>query len=366
MEVAMKFCRSVFWIILFTISVGSLLALSANETPNKYVPVLCYHRVTPKINSIYDITPEMFEEHLQFFKANGYHPITALQYFKFQDQPENLPQKPIILTFDDGSKGHYQYVFHLLKQYGFKATFFIYPAAVFEKNDYSITWDELLEMTTAGMDIESHTYTHPFLTHTKTRPDDPRYLKYLDHELKDSKDLLEQKLHTKVEFLAYPYGWHNCIVETKAVEAGYQGTFNVNWGTNLSDENPLRLKRRVVSHNLTLFQINRYLQSKPLLLEIISPNDASILSEKPVVQFKPKNPQLSQIDIVVGEYEGALSPDPRGIFTFTEFKTNRSGYYMIIVSGYDDNGQLYINSWGFDYQKPSEELTNVVPNSPLK
>jgi peptidoglycan/xylan/chitin deacetylase (PgdA/CDA1 family) len=357
----MKLWRFSFWMLLFITSTVIIPSSLATDLHNKFIPVLCYHRVSPKISSIYDLTPEMLEEHLQFFKENGYHPITALQYVNSQTHPEILPDNPVVLTFDDGNKDHYQYVFPLLQQYGYQATFFIYPAAVSEKSAYSITWDELLEMKQAGMDIESHTFTHPFLTRTETRPDDPHYLKWLDHELMDSKNLLERKLHTKIALLAYPYGWYNCVVETKAVEAGYQGIFNVNWGTNLLDENPLRLKRRPVSNNFSLFEMERYLTSKPLSLEIISPDDASIINEKPMIQFKLRNPHLPRVDIVVDKYKGDLTPNNQGIFTFTKFKTLYSGYYMIIVSGYDDNGQLYINTWGFDYQKPTVD-TDKLPN----
>jgi hypothetical protein len=163
-------------------------------------------------------------------------------------------------------------------------------------------------------------------------------------------------LKIKVALLAYPYGWYNCIVETSTVQADYQGIFTVNWGTNLQDENPLRLKRRPVSNNFSLLEMERYLSSKPLSLEIISPDDASIISEKPEIQFKLLDPKLHRVDIVIDKYKGSLTPNQQGIFTFTKFKTLYSGYNMIIVSGYDDNDQLYINSWGFDYQKPPVDL----------
>jgi poly-beta-1,6-N-acetyl-D-glucosamine N-deacetylase len=158
----MKSYRFSFWMILLitAIIIPTLHAVADSE--NKLIPILCYHRVNPKIKNIFDLTPEMLEEQLQFFKENDYHPITALQYFKSQGHPEYLPDKPVVLTFDDGNKDHYQYVFPLLQQYGFQATFFIYPAMVFEKSDYFITWDELSEMVKAGMDIESHTFSHRF------------------------------------------------------------------------------------------------------------------------------------------------------------------------------------------------------------
>jgi peptidoglycan/xylan/chitin deacetylase (PgdA/CDA1 family) len=356
MEVAMRIRQLSFWLLLIIPLTLSITSLSAKNTSYPYVPVLCYHRINPKISSIYDLTPENLAAHLQFFRDNGYHPITAIQYIQSQEHPQNLPDKPVILTFDDGNKDHYLYVFPLLRQFGYKATFFVNPGPILEKNKYAMSWDELLEMSQAGMDIESHTFSHPFLTKTNTRPDDPHYLQWLEHELRDAKMTLEQQLHTKVELLAYPFGWFNCIIEAKAVEAGYQGIFSVNWGVNQTTENPLRIKRRAVSHDLSLLEMERYLTSKPLSIEIISPNDAAILYEKPLVQFKLNDPSISRIDIIIGNYKGELAPDSQDIFTFTKFETPYFGYYMIIVSGYDHQGNLYINSWGFDYQKPENPI----------
>jgi len=361
----MKIYKHKIWIIilmsfLFIVTgVNATIPMkSAGEIENLVVPVLCYHRIIPKISSIYDLTPTMLEKQFQFFKANGYHPITALQYLKLQKYPQFFPDKPVVLTFDDGHKSHYQYVFPLLKKYGFKATFFIFPEVV-SNHDYShffITWNELAEMYRDGMDIEAHTFSHPFLTSAKTGVNDPGYLKWLDHELKDSKKIIEQRLKITVELLAYPYGWFNRIVEKKVIEAGYHGAFSVNWGVNLPDENPFRLKRRTISKGLNLRGMQQYLTSRFLSLKVISPTDASILTEAPEIKFKlSSNNVLPKVEISVDDDQGRLNPDDRGIYTFTKFKTIRSGYYMIIVSGYDHTGQLYINSWGFDYQKPSEK-----------
>ena len=139
---------------------------SAIQSTNQPVPIVCYHRVIPKTPSIYDLTPEMLEEQFKFMKEHGYHPLTALQYINLQKTPELFPDKPVVLTFDDGNKSHYQNVFPLLKKYGYKATFFIYPSAVLNNSTKYITWSELAEMSQAGMDIESHTRDHPYLTST--------------------------------------------------------------------------------------------------------------------------------------------------------------------------------------------------------
>lgn len=359
----MKIIRKAGLLIVLTIAFCTINIQAAIEIQppenlkNIFTPMLCYHRVVPKPAGIYDLTPEMLEKQIQLMLAQGYRPITALQYIKLQKYPRFFPDKPVVLTFDDGSKSHFQYVFPLLQKYGIKATFFVYPANIVTKSNIQLTWADLRKMAWAGMDIESHTFSHPFLTKTSFKRDDPRYLEWLDRELKESKRVLEYHLKTKVNLLAYSYGWFNDIVETKAAEAGYQGIFTVNWGVNRTDENSLRLKRRAVSNQMSQVELQRYLTSKPLSLDIISPFDAAIFGGVPVIRFKLANPKLMMTDMVVGKNKGVLKPDSEGIFS-AQLKHVYQGYNTVIISGYDAHQQLWIGSWGFDYQ------SEVKPDTP--
>ncbi len=340
------------FLLLFTVILNSTITIATNNQ-EKFVPIFCYHRVNPTIKSIYDLTPAMLESQFQYFKINGYHPITALQYIQFQNKPELFPDKPIVLTFDDGSKDHYNYVFPLLLKYNYKATFFVYPKQIAKKSARLITWDELSKMVQAGMDIESHTFSHSFLTRTKLRPDNPKYLQLITHEIKDSKKIIEENLRIKVLLLAYPYGWYNCVLETCAVQANYLGVFTVNWGVNRLDENPLRIKRRAVSNRFDFKEMKSYLTSKPLPLQIISPRNGSIISQKPQIKFKVLNKNINRIDIIVGKYKKTITPSYDGTYFLDPYKELKSGFHLIIVSAYDKYNQLYINSWGFDYHQPN-------------
>jgi peptidoglycan/xylan/chitin deacetylase (PgdA/CDA1 family) len=318
------------------------------QTP---VPVLCYHRIIPKMTSIYDLTPVMLEQQFKFFKAQGFHPITAQQYIRLQSEPSLFPPKPIILTFDDGNKSHYRYVLPLLKKYGYQATFFVYPNAVAQRSAKLITWDELAQMAEAGMDIESHTMSHPFLMDTKFDLASPRYLQWLDHELKDSKTVIERRLNVKVNILAYPFGWYDSVVESRAVAAGYRGIFTVNWGLNSLDENPLRLKRKVMSSQMDLASLERYITARPIAFERIMPSDGEITSQMPVIKFKFKNQEFHKVNIEIKKDKVELLPDDQGIFTY-RLKDLKPRYYMVIITGYDDQNQFHMSSWGFDYRKP--------------
>lgn len=315
------------------------------------IPTLTYHRVIPKAFSIYDYTPEQLESHLRYFKENGYTPITALQMIEMLANPEQLPEKPVVLTFDDGHKSHYTTAFPLLKKYGYQATFFVCTDVIAERSEKQLTWDELRIMGQAGMDIQSHTKSHPYLTQARKDESQSAYLKRISSEIYDSKRILEEKLQCKVDLLAYPYGWFNQIIETIAVQAGYQGLFTVNWGVNLPTANPLRIRRRVMENTMGQNDLQGILTAKPLPIEVIQPEDAVRLGQAPEIKFKIADSRIKKVEIKVRSSTAQLTSDQDGYFSWSGLKDLRSGYHMIIIKGIDEANQPLISSWGFDYQK---------------
>jgi peptidoglycan/xylan/chitin deacetylase (PgdA/CDA1 family) len=236
--------------IFFAITGGAIHGQEPLSFADTSIPILCYHRILLRPASSYDLTPKKLEEQLLYLKEQGYQTITASQLLAAQKRRPRPLSRPVVLTFDDGHKSHYQFVLPLLKKYGFTATFFIYPAVIAETSAEQLTWNELREMAAAGMDIESHSMTHTYLSKQRPNEEYSAYLERLDQELAGSKEVLQNRLGRPVELLAYPYGWFNKSVEIAAVKAGYKGLFTVNWGNNFPDENPLRFKRRVLGNTI--------------------------------------------------------------------------------------------------------------------
>jgi len=200
----------------------------ANQKPAKNLvfkfPVFNYHHIRPMppetahINErSFTVTPEGFEKHLQYFRDNGYQPVTLNALFDFFETGQPLPKKAVAITFDDGRWGQYDLAFPLLQKYGFAATFFIVTDWVGQ--DGFVTWDEVREMSDAGMLIGSHTLDH-FNMNTLS---DER----LAQECANSKTIIEGKIGKKVDYLAYPGGSHNQRVMDAVKAAGYKGAMTV-------------------------------------------------------------------------------------------------------------------------------------------
>lgn len=181
------------------------------------VPILMYHDILPEKQVFFDVTPEEFEAHLQMIQENGLTPISLDQLAVHLRTGLPLPEKPVLLTFDDGYSGHYEYVYPLLKKYGYPATFSIYTAKVGKKlGRSSVTWEQLREMAADPLvTIASHSVNHP--PDLRELPDDK-----LQTEIVESKRVLEAELGIPIRHFTYPEGKYDERVATAVQQAGYQ------------------------------------------------------------------------------------------------------------------------------------------------
>ena len=113
---------------------------------------------------------------------------------------------------------------------------------------FPLTWEQVREMDSNGIEIGSHTVTHPILT--KIRGERLRY------ELRESRSRLESELGRSVELLGYPNGNHDLEVQQEAARAGYKCAVTADYGLNNGNSNPLALKRIHTEHNMAHFVKN--------------------------------------------------------------------------------------------------------------
>ncbi|GAC1465807.1 MAG: polysaccharide deacetylase family protein [Chamaesiphon sp.] len=187
------------------------------------VPILMYHDFLPKKEVFFDVTPEEFEQHLQLIKQNGLTPITLDQLVTHLRTGLPLPKKPILLTFDDAYGSHYQYVYPLLKKYGYPGLFSIYTLNIGKNTGRThVTWDQLREMVANPLvTISAHSVTHP--RDVTVLPDDQ-----LRMEIVDSKRILEEHLGIPIRYFTYPEGKYDARVETFVQAAGYEAALTMN------------------------------------------------------------------------------------------------------------------------------------------
>jgi len=194
--------------------------------------VLNYHQVRNSFNSL-AVSPSDFSTQMAYLINNGYIPITPDELESGLSGEIELPDKPVLITFDDGYDDNYLNAFPILKGYGIRATIFIVPAFVGKKN--YLTWEQIKEMSDNGISIQSHTLNH---TKLEELPDDE-----IRSELLNSKLVLEENTGKPVNFLAYPTGTYNLHIAGIAKDVGYKGAYTIKYGSVDLGSNMFALER---------------------------------------------------------------------------------------------------------------------------
>ncbi len=184
------------------------------------VPILVYHSVRPpfatqtKLMKDYNVSPVAFTAQLKYLKDNHYNIISMNALDDYFSKKIALPDKPVILTFDDGWENQYKYAFQILKNFNTTGTFFIYTNAIDKK--HFLTWPQVKEMAAAGMTIGAHTKSHPYLIKISQN------IAKLRDEIIGGKKVLEEHLGAPVDFFAYPFGHYNNEILAVIKEAGFK------------------------------------------------------------------------------------------------------------------------------------------------
>lgn len=178
-----------------------------------------YHRVsdlTPRealSPLVRDLTvpPKDFEEQIRYLKQNGFTFLLASDVEQAIREGLPLPERAVAITLDDGYKDNFEHAFPILQKYGANATIFMVTDN-FERPG-RLSWWEARTMRDRGVGYGSHSVSHADLTSV----DESR----LDHELLDSKRILEQGLQLPITGFAYPSGAYNDFVIERTKAAGY-------------------------------------------------------------------------------------------------------------------------------------------------
>ncbi len=147
---------------------GGVLS-AAKQNDRVEVPILMYHSILRSSNTHgnYIISEAAFEKDLKYLKDNGYQTVVMQDLIDYVHGGRELPQKPVILTFDDGYFNNFSYAFPLLQKYNSKAVLSIigyytdlYTKTPDENPSYShVTWDNVKEMMNSGLvELQNHSY----------------------------------------------------------------------------------------------------------------------------------------------------------------------------------------------------------------
>jgi peptidoglycan/xylan/chitin deacetylase (PgdA/CDA1 family) len=214
------------------------------------VPILCYHNLGEAAKGRLVLAVSKFEEQMRYLKANGYRVVSLREFVEFSQLGRQLPQRSVVLTFDDGYKSFKQYAYPILKELGFAATLFVYTDYVGAGRN-ALSWSDLRDLQAEGFDVEAHSKTHSDLRRAPGEAD-AQHARRMQTELGQPQDLFEKNLGRRSSVIAFPYGAWDEGVLAKAGEYGYVAGFSVRRQGNASFIRPLAGNRSQIYSEMTL------------------------------------------------------------------------------------------------------------------
>lgn len=207
-------------ILAIFIVIASFLFFAPPSFAATRIPILMYHHIrncncpnNPVAQSL-SVSPAAFDAQMGYLASHGYTPISLDTMYAVLSGQAQSPPKPVVLTFDDGYIDFYTIAFPILRRFNFHAVSFI-PTGLMG-GSYYMNWDQIKEIASTGLvTFEGHTVTHSNLVSLG-------YTAALK-QLVDSKNIIQEHTGYPVNFVAYPFGSTNGIVQSITQNAGYIG-----------------------------------------------------------------------------------------------------------------------------------------------
>ena len=220
-------------LVVLCVGIVAFFYFGSNNYRLTGVPVLNYHQVNDKFITPLTMTTADFESQMKYLKDEGYHSISQEQFSAYMNGTGKLPEKPVLITFDDGYIDNYECAYPIMKKYDMRGTIFL--ICNFLDQPRYLTTAQVTEMAKDGMEFGSHTVSHRALT---TLDESTVHM-----ELTQSKKILEQKLGKPVPYLAYPEGKFNDMVKKETKACGYTEAFTVETGRDFPWDDQYELDR---------------------------------------------------------------------------------------------------------------------------
>ncbi|MDN5331925.1 MAG: hypothetical protein PWP45_1150 [Tepidanaerobacteraceae bacterium] len=232
---------------------STVAAFPADVGERSHIIALVYHHIVsdnvsgaPQNSAVIELSE--FEAQMDFLHKNGYYTASLEDVKDFLYGKKELPERTVLITFDDGYESNYTYAFPVLKKYGFKAVIFLIGKDVVGKGRWNVphlSEDQIKEMMESGLiEFGSHTFdAHYYLK------DRPAAIVMSENELQRDfekiKSAFKEKGLMEPYAISYPYGKYDEEM-LKVVKKFYKMGFTIKKGVIYQDSDPYKLSRNIV------------------------------------------------------------------------------------------------------------------------
>jgi peptidoglycan/xylan/chitin deacetylase (PgdA/CDA1 family) len=334
----------------------SITVYAVKQFDGNYIPIIGLHAIEDHIGETIELSTGYFDKLCGTLKEYGYETITFTDLLNYVDFGKALPEKPVIITSDDGYQDIYVNGFPILKKYGYKMTVFLVTGAVGNSdadrktNKYFnerasvirpiLTWSEIIEMDEYGCEFLSHSVNHVRLGLAS----DEEFLS----ELIQSKNDIESHLGKEVLFFAWPYDNHSPSKWPLIADAGYRGA--VRYGNGIEDMRTINLydiKRVEFNSYIPPVQYVSYLKlDDSVLINYLIDENIKETGEEFIVEYTIKNKnkeniKINSLELELPEGIELTQVDPTGYIN--EYPGISNGIYMWVSNSYEIEDEDEIN-----------------------
>lgn len=195
------------------------------------VPILEYHVIGSRANGsglegLY-VSPSLFKQQVDWLAAHGWHGVTLDAVLAYWRKGRALPRKPVVLSFDDGYPGDWQYALPVLRAHHWPG--------VLNLQIGNLVPMRVRQLIAGGWEIDAHTFTHPDLTTLGPAQ--------LAHEVFDARRWIQRVFQVPVDAFCYPSGRYDAATLKEVRRAGYLAAETENAGVASPKQSPLTLDR---------------------------------------------------------------------------------------------------------------------------
>jgi len=268
---------------------------SRDQNPNEFT-ILSYHEIAEKtetLDSSYAVSPSNFEQQIQWLQGHGYHFINVDDILAYRNKGKTLPNKAVLITFDDGYHSVYANAYPILKKYKIPSVVALVGSWLLkeDKVDFSgkrvprtefLSQKEIKEMVNSGLvEVASHSYqTHegiqgnpqgnmePAITTrawsraTQKYEDEKSYQRRVYNDLWKNNTFLERYTGQKPRVMVWPYGHYNKEVRTIAQRLGMPIGLTLDDGSNTKTTPLWGLRRILVEGTMTLAELSNNMKTR--------------------------------------------------------------------------------------------------------
>lgn len=270
--------------LIFAVWMAVLAGLTVHA---QHIPVLIYHDISAE--NITDrhrrqTSGASFAAEMEYLHDNGYQVITLKKLINHMQYGEKLPEKALVITFDDGYEGDYKVAYPILKKYDMPATIFL----IANRDQYfgpdtppMLTWEEMREMEGSGLiDIQAHTYDLHYAVYTNKertclkpatiarayqpelgrRETEEEFADRLYDDFLLARTTIEANLQKQVDIMAWPFGAYNYTSLRMARKAGFKYFATTRRGTNEYADSVQVIRRISEDDNISLEQFAKFIE----------------------------------------------------------------------------------------------------------